>query len=296
MYINAFTLDKTSIVKARVFKTGVTDSGVASSTFTIKAATPTILTNAGTYTNSVRVTITSTTSGATIRYTTNGSTPTSSSTAYSSGVTLTSSKTIKAAVFKSGVTTSNVASRSYTIKAAAPTFNKGAGTYTDRVAVSLSTSTPGGIIRYTTNGKTPSSSSSRYTGAITLTRSKTIKARTYKSGVSTSSTASRKFSIKAKTPSITYQGGTPFTTVYISSSSGAGINYTTDGTIPSFNVGGRHTSNTYKYPGKIKLPGSGCGKSYRTIRAFAFGSGFVTSSVASRSVAVYGTECGGGGR
>jgi hypothetical protein len=57
------------------------------------------------------------TSGATIRYTTNGSDPTSSSTVYSGPLTLSATTTLKARAFKSGMTDSAVASGTYTKQA-----------------------------------------------------------------------------------------------------------------------------------------------------------------------------------
>jgi len=78
-------------------------------------ATPQISPNGGNHVGSVQVTITSSTGGADIRYTTNGNTPTSSSTQYSSSITLTSTTTIKAKAFKSGIDPSGVATASFTI-------------------------------------------------------------------------------------------------------------------------------------------------------------------------------------
>ena len=59
-------------------------------------------------------TISCSTSGATIYYTTNGNTPTTSSTQYSSPITLSGACTIKAIAVKSGMNNSQVASEDYT--------------------------------------------------------------------------------------------------------------------------------------------------------------------------------------
>lgn len=72
---------------------------------------------AGTYTGSQVTKITSTTSGATIYYTTDGSTPTTSSTLYTAPVMITASQTIKAIATKQFYTASSVASAAYTISA-----------------------------------------------------------------------------------------------------------------------------------------------------------------------------------
>ena len=78
-------------------------------------ATPAISPAAGTYSNSVSVSISDSTAGATIYYTTNGSTPTTSSTKYSSAFTLTATATVKAIATASGHSNSAVASNTYTI-------------------------------------------------------------------------------------------------------------------------------------------------------------------------------------
>lgn len=81
---------------------------VGGSTPTQTVATPTISISGTT------AIITCSTSGATIYYTTNGNTPTTSSTQYSSPITLSGACTIKAIAVKSGMNNSSVASKSYT--------------------------------------------------------------------------------------------------------------------------------------------------------------------------------------
>jgi len=86
---------------------------------TPSVATPTINPNGGSFTGSVSVTMQTATSGASIFYTTNGSTPTQSSTIYTGAFTLTSSATVKAIAFKSGSDPSTQASANFTVVASA---------------------------------------------------------------------------------------------------------------------------------------------------------------------------------
>ena len=78
-------------------------------------ATPTITPSGGTYTDSVSVTLATQTSGASIRYTTNGTEPTSSSTLYTAPFTLTQSCTLRAKAFLSGYNDSTTATASFII-------------------------------------------------------------------------------------------------------------------------------------------------------------------------------------
>ncbi|SEO81386.1 chitobiase/beta-hexosaminidase C-terminal domain-containing protein [Amycolatopsis saalfeldensis] len=73
----------------------------------------------GSYPSAQTVTLTSATSGASIRYTTDGSTPTASSTLYSAPIRVPTSRTVSAIALKSGSANSPVASATYTIGAQA---------------------------------------------------------------------------------------------------------------------------------------------------------------------------------
>lgn len=89
--------------------------GEATVSFALNAVeTPVFSPSAGTYVSGQSITISCATAGATIHYTTDGSTPTSASQVYSSALTLSSSMTLKAIAIKDGES-SNVATASYTV-------------------------------------------------------------------------------------------------------------------------------------------------------------------------------------
>src|SRR5439155_19866466 len=75
---------------------GFTVAVLINKTFAPRAATPTFSPAGGTFTGSVSVSIGDATSGATIHYTTDGNTPTTSSPAYTAPITLTQTTTISA--------------------------------------------------------------------------------------------------------------------------------------------------------------------------------------------------------
>ena len=85
--------------------------------------TPTFSPAAGAVASGTEVAITTTTDGATIHYTTDGSNPTTSSSVYSSPIEITAATTIKAIAVKADYNNSAVASASYTVIATVPGYN-----------------------------------------------------------------------------------------------------------------------------------------------------------------------------
>ena len=147
-----------------------------------QVATPDILPAGSDFQTSVQVTLSTSTSGAAIHYTTDASTPTESSSYYSSPLSLTQTTTLKARAFKTGLAPSGIATEQYTkvnqLKVATPTIDPNGGTFQDSVDVILATSTPGAMIHYTLDGTTPSHPSSPvYTegSPIHLTQTTTLK-------------------------------------------------------------------------------------------------------------------------
>jgi acetyl esterase/lipase len=78
-------------------------------------STPTATPTAGAYNATQNVTLNTTTTGASIRYTTNGSTPTENSTLYNNPIQIAATTTIKAIGIKSGMTNSELFTATYTI-------------------------------------------------------------------------------------------------------------------------------------------------------------------------------------
>ena len=183
--------------------------------------TPSFSPAAGTYIGTQSVTISSVTAESTIFYTTDGTMPTTASTVYTAPITVSVNSTIKAVAIKSGMGNSDVASSAYTIlqKVATPEFSPAAGTYTTQPAITISSSTDGATIYYTTNGTTPTTSSAVYTAPIMVIASNTIKAMAVKSGMADSNVASAIYRIKDP----------PSTTVNVYCSDGKIVNYVITG-------------------------------------------------------------------
>ena len=202
VYTGTISVSSTETIKALAVVSGYTNSAVASATFTIslaQAATPTFSPAAGTYTSAQTVAISSTTPSVTIYYTTNGTTPTTSSAVYSVPIAVSSSETIKTIATASGFSNSAVATSTYSINSigqvATPTFTPAPGTYTSAQSVTISSVTPSTTIYYTTNGTTPTTSSAVYSGPITVSSSETVEAIATASGSTNSAVGTAAYTI-----------------------------------------------------------------------------------------------------
>jgi len=91
--------------------------------------------------------------------------------------------------------------------AATPTFSPAPGTYTSAQSVTLSDSTPGATMYYTSNGTTPTTSSPVYSGPISVTATTTIEAMAAAAGYNNSTVASGTYAITSGNPSVNFAGG-----------------------------------------------------------------------------------------
>jgi hypothetical protein len=162
-------------------------------------ATPTISPAGGTFTAPVTVSLGSTTAGAAIRYTTDGSVPTGASPLYAGPFVLASTTTVSARAMAASMLDSAVATAVFTVvpppTVAAPTISPAGGTFTAPVTVSLESTTAGAAIRYTTDGSVPTSASFLYAGPFVLSSTTTVTARAMAAGMLDSAVASASFTV-----------------------------------------------------------------------------------------------------
>ncbi|MGH7848000.1 MAG: chitobiase/beta-hexosaminidase C-terminal domain-containing protein [Candidatus Binatia bacterium] len=108
----------TSTITVNATGGGVTKTTTFSLTVSLPTvATPSISPNGGNYTGSVSVSIQTATTGSSVYYTTDGSTPTQSSAPYTGAITLATSAVVKAKAFKAGYNPSGEVSASFTVSA-----------------------------------------------------------------------------------------------------------------------------------------------------------------------------------
>lgn len=202
LYSGPFTVSSPLTVRAVAVREGVADSFPAAASFDVtpKAATPSFGALPGVYHDAARVAIYCLTYGASIRYTLDGSAPSSSNGYdYTAPVSILSTAELKAVAVKPGFLDSEVVSGRFVIleKAAAPVITPSSGEFSEATAVSVKCETPGAIIIYTRDGSEPTlSNASVCEGSITVFQPVTIKARAIAAGMADSAVTTAKFTFK----------------------------------------------------------------------------------------------------
>ena len=205
---------------------GYVPSAQVSATYTLsgqpQASTPTFSPAAGTYGSAQSVTISSSSSGAIICYSTSGTPQTNGAggcnvgTLYTGAISVSSSQTLYAVAGGTGYTDSSVGSAAYTIsstpQAATPTFSPVGGSYSGTQTVTIS-ATSGGVICYNTtgspqtNGTTGCTTGTLYTGTVSVSASETLYAVSGGTGYTDSTVGTASYTISG-TPALIgcYQG------------------------------------------------------------------------------------------
>ena len=201
LYSAPFTISATTTVHAIATASGYTQSALGSASYTYSPSqsvtqTPTFTPASGTsFPSTLSVSIADATPAAAIYYTTNGSTPTTASQLYSAPFTISATTTVRAIAVASGYTQSAVGSASYTYSPTqsvtqTPTFSPAGGSFTSTQQVTISDTTPGAVIYYTTDGSTPTTASAVYGAPITVAGNTTVQAIAVASGSTASAVAS----------------------------------------------------------------------------------------------------------
>jgi hypothetical protein len=274
-------------IHAIAVKDNMIDSNVWAAAYTVaKTAMPTASPAAGKVAIGQQITLSTGTAEATIYYTTDGSTPTRSSTPYSDSAkpVITAATTVKAIAVKSGMADSDVMMADYTVaaanKVAMPSANPAAGAVPNGTWVTLTCGTPGATIYYTTDGSTPTTLSAQYSNpgilmmrpTVTAINARTVKAIAVKDGMTDSDVMEAAYTIaKVATPTASPAAGTVanLTQITLSTSTpGAAIYYNVDS-----NTDPTTSSTLYSDDNKPIITGN------RTIKAIAVKNSFIDSEV-----------------
>lgn len=294
LYQGPFTLDPalSERVRARAYKNGwlnseesVAEYAFAPNPGTVAAPLPSL--PPGTFVTAQQLAFTSTTPGALIRYTLDGTVPTVSAPAYTAPIPLPLDSTtyVWARAFHPEMLPSDMTGGVYRVtgEVATPTVTPGAGEVPAGSYVVLQTATPGALIRYTLDGSAPTEAAALYSLPLVVdARARlTLRARAYKDGWTTSGELSAVFTgaeeplvepplERLASPLFTPSPGlfTQALGVTIQSPSPtATVRYTTDGTLPT------ETSPAYNAPVALATD------SVTPILARAFEDGFLPSEV-----------------
>jgi len=123
VYSTPVPITEDTTLKAFAVRSGFIDSSIASGVYNIRVAAPVPAPAAGNYLTTQSITLTSSTSGASIRYTLDGSTPTESvGTLYVGAFDISANTTLKAIAYKTGMTNSLVTTAVYTFDEAVDGF------------------------------------------------------------------------------------------------------------------------------------------------------------------------------
>jgi hypothetical protein len=261
---------------------------------TTAAPAPVISPGSGAFTGTKSVTISDALAGATIYYTTNDQTPTTSSAVYgNTPITVTTNETITAIASAAGYLQSAPSSATYvsTTTTANPVFSLAGGTYIGAQTLTITDGFSGAVVYYTLDGSTPTAASAVYAQPLIIPVTETVNAIAVAPNLSPSAVTSATYTIQpdytinfsngfavAQGP-MTFNGSTDLDDVRLQLTNGeaneagsafyatpVGIqSFTTDFTFQLSNPAGDGMTFTIQNVGPTALGSIGGGLGYATI-------------------------------
>lgn len=182
LYHSSITMNRETTLKAIAYRTGWNNSPTSSTLYRFKMQMPTCYPIGGEYLSPQIVSIDCPSTYDDIRYTTDGSEPSSLSPIYLDEISISAYTMLKAKAFRNGWIDSDSSSNEYFFKVSTPQFSPTSGTYTSTISSTISTDTPGTTIRYTIDGSIPSETSLMYTQPIDISHTIIVIAQAFKDG------------------------------------------------------------------------------------------------------------------
>ena len=189
-------------LKVRAFNTGWLPSDVVAANYSIYEDTvgAVVATPAGgDYSTAVDVSLATTTAGAVVRYTLDGTEPGPASAVYSEPVHLAQTTTLKAKAFRGGWVPSQTLSALYQLgdRIASPILSPPSGIYATARSVKASCATPETTLRYTLDGSEPTEASPTLLpeSEISVDRTTRVRVQAFKAGTTSSAVTTGDYQI-----------------------------------------------------------------------------------------------------
>lgn len=276
IYTSSLVIDRNTNLKAKGYISGWTECSTVSVNFTFQVQQPTLSVAQGIYYNSFLLSLNSLTTGAVIRYTTDGTEPTETSTQYINPINIASSTTISVKAYKDGWNASLLCTGIYNLKVTTPTISPISASFYSMQNVTISSPTTGSQVYYTTDGNEPLTSSNMYSTPLQIASNTTIKTIAVKSGWSNSDIATAVYGFYVYAPEFSLQNGSyegTQTNNITCQTPDSEIRFTTDGSEPGSN------STLYTTPLQIDVN--------TVLKAKAFKSGYYDSPVTTGNYNIY---------
>ncbi len=278
VYTAPLLIDRITNLKAKGFIPGWTACPTVSVNFSFQVEQPTFNIEPGTFYNTFSLALGTPTTGAAIRYTTDGTEPTEASQLYSTSLNITANTMVSAKAFKQGWNPSSLTIGNYNLKVPAPSFTPLPASFYSTQHVTILSTTPGTKIHYTTNGSAPTTSSAVYTAPIPISVNTTLKAIAVKAGWMTSNVSTGSYNFNIYAPKFSLPGGqysgAPIVSITCQTP-GVEIRYTTNNLTPVT------SSPLYTAPLQINAT--------TVLNARAFKQGFMDSPVTTATYSIVNT-------